>query len=504
MHIVRCFKGFVIVLILVVFPDFAFSQTNLKADLNFRLDDSLFVDQSFKLGLTQHPNKDQLVEGLLIRDYILGYEVGNQWRDFHFEEENPDIDVVVTAPATYPRAVVNIGFWGIVPNGTSKSYSFAPYLVKKNQSIIAFFSDLMNSGFEGITKVAVNDIKLVVVRFKAKNNETDDALLYSAMQERIKIQSRYLFVLWDSHSQPDLPNILQKAEMKIYPLKRDNLLEYLYKTPLIFSSDIFQSEKEEGAFAHVNFGGKYPDSIKLEYEIKGVSGNLAPNLVSLAKQGIDIFEKLPPFALMPDESIKVRINKPPGYNIAKIDESPDQDWETRLYELNVRRAGEFDLTLNKIPDFEFYYLDVGSLENRKQVISEVYEKINALASEGDRFLLFISYGNKPIVTSDPNDLYSVLSKAGNIMPDPPDQNFEVKYLVEEVKWTEILKANNQIKVNYYLPERTYALNQETLIQTLLLTIDHSRSWQVYLNVYGKYKEMKGESRNVYYYPIPSK
>jgi len=210
---------------------------------------------------------------------------------------------------------------------------------------------------------------------------------------------------------------------------------------------------------------------------------------------------LPSVKLLPSEYIRVVINKPSGYNITTKEEDLDFEWRRTTKELKIRRGGEFDLRLNKVPDFSFYYLDVSTLsnENRRKIINDIYDSIKNHVERGNTFYLYISNGKTPITTYDPAEYYQKLGKAGQLRADPPDPNEDMDWILKNVDWKKILETNRNFKFLYFLPENTYKLDREVLIENLLGSIDRRKRWVVDINIDGKKNKNMGKSPNKYNY-----
>lgn len=493
---------FIVLLFITGFPIISEAQES-KNDLNFDLSEPMILSGDIRYGISPHPNELQLVEELLIKDYVLIYEEELNKYDFYYEESDSLVDVIVTSPDSYPRAVINIGFWGVTPKKQNSDFLFKSTFFEENPSIVSFLFELVNSGFIDVPYSKLKDIKLVIVRFKTKGEQTNDPLLYSSMRNRIKLQSRYLYVLWDTSVKPNLPNILKNAEKRSYPMEKSVFLSFFEKNPLDFSLDIEnvqQINAEE--YAHINLIGDFPDSLDINYDIVNlVTGKKEVNKSTIASNGIKVSEelKLPLLDLGYNEYVKVTINKPKNYNITLPGELKETNWRKRSYEFPIRNAGNFDLQLSKIPNFYFYYLDVSSLKNRRTVITEIYNQIKQSTEDGDNFFLFVSNGKSPLTASDKEGYYNILSRAGSMMADPPEPKWDVDWMLNNIDWMNILEINKEITIHYYLPVNTYKLYREVLISDLLSSIENRR-WNVFITTDGKAKEM-GKSSNTYQYKV---
>lgn len=491
-----------VVLLFLGFSNISKAQISPNPDLNFNLPDSLKLSGDVRYGLSLHPNKPQLIEELLIKDYVLCFDKELDKHDFYYDESDSLVDVIVTSPSTLPRAVINVGFWGLSPKKQDRDFMFNPTIFEKEPSIISFFYELVNSGFVDVPYSKNKDIKLVVIRFKTKDDESKNKLLYTAMEDRIKLQSRYLFVLWDTSVKPDLPNILKDGEIRSYPMEKSVFLSFFKKNPLDFSmkiKDIDQINEKE--YAHIKFIGDFPDSLTINYDIVNkVTGKKEVNKNTIATKGVSIGNelKLPLLDLGYNEYVKVTILKPDDYNITLPDEPKETNWRERSIEFPIRKAGSFELRLSKIPNFDFYYLDVSSLKNRRVVISEIYNDIKQKTQDGNNFFLFISNGKSPLIASDKDSYYSILSRAGSMMTDPPEPKWEEDWMLKNIEWLNILKINKKITIHYYLPVNIYKLYREELISDLLSSIEYSRRWNVFITTDGRVKAM-GKSPNKYYY-----
>ena len=83
------------------------------------------------------------------------------------------------------------------------------------------------------------------------------------------------------------------------------------------------------------------------------------------------------------------------------------------------------------------------------------------------------------------------------MTDPPDPKYDVDWMLNSVDWVNVLEANKEITIHFYLPDNTFKINREYLITDFLSSIKNRR-WNVYINTDSKVNPKKmGKSSNNY-------
>lgn len=259
-------KRFILIVVLIfLYQANTWSQVFALADLNFSLPPSLIVNKDLEYGLSSHPDDIKYIEDLMIKDYILVYKLDGEMHDFYYNEADSHVDKITMNGDDNPRAVINIGFWGTDFNMEELNITFPPAVLESKPSVLSFFSDLINN--LNSSKSRAQDVKLVVVRFKSKANESTDPLLYASMSDRLKLKSRYLFLLWDTSVKKDLPNIIRNAEIKTYPMERSSFLKSYENNPLIFVSEDDIQNPDIDNFPSLNFIGNYDENLLINYEV---------------------------------------------------------------------------------------------------------------------------------------------------------------------------------------------------------------------------------------------
>lgn len=126
-----------------------------------------------------------------------------------------------------------------------------------------------------------------------------------------------------------------------------------------------------------------------------------------------------PDSLLSDEGAKLGVSCPEGY-FFEGHKSIEQKFVSKV-ELYMP-ASELQLTIRRIPAFQFLYLDLTGFDNLGAVKKILIEKIGY--PEAD-YLLYISNGSNPVVYQTGDDFDEVLKRVSLTRPEPPITGNEV-------------------------------------------------------------------------------
>jgi len=414
-------------------------QTRNKYGFDFKLSDDFFSSQKLKVGVKLHNNTNKEFDDITIKDYILEYKVGkNNNNNFCFDKGDSSDIIVNSSNKKLGRAVINIGFYGCKLKSGKNTFLFKPSVYKVSPSTISFFCDLVNNGF-----LNSSNINLVVIDVLNPNNND----LYNNIKNNIKLNSRYLFILWDKNEDPELPKALENIEYTITPLAKRNVLKDI-------SNDTTSANHSK-----ISFSGNYTGSVS--YEINFFINDKYTTVPSQEVSALDGIYLYGNNNFIKSISIKI----PDGFNILANENKYKTTIKNNRFELNINKAiNNYSLQIREPADIYFYYLDVNSLSNTRKAILDINDSIKSVISKGDNFLLFVSNGNKPFITSNADDYYNILKKALSIVPDPPTVPNDIRLINKNSNWKTLLETNNNVFLNFYLSENTYQFYKDKLIK----------------------------------------
>lgn len=181
-------------------------------------------------------------------------------------------------------------------------------------------------------------------------------------------------------------------------------------------------EKETLTY-NINYSLYKPNLIKKPVEIKG-NGN-DPQ-----------FEKaffIVPIKTLPNEKISFNFQKPFNYNISL--KGIKSDWKNPAIEVPIIKDTTV-LELDKIPPFEFFYIDLSGFENLESVKNVLKNKIE---KEGNDYFIYVSNSTQPLIWRTGDDLYELLTRISLMRPEPAFYDDEKKYVkpwIDELKYNE--------------------------------------------------------------------
>jgi hypothetical protein len=190
------------------------------------------------------------------------------------------------------------------------------------------------------------------------------------------------------------------------------------------------------------------------------------------------------------------IIKPKGYNIYSPFETGDK-WKENEYSVSIRDKSPVRLLIQKIPSFDFFYLDVSTLKKRNIAISDITGKLESITNTGDSYYLYVSDYEQPLDAREGLDYIEILGVAGNMNPDVPSPAVDVPNILKALDWQEIIKANKEIRMHFYLSRITYELHSKQLIVDFLNRIA-SRRWDVYVYSDADMKPIIPANNNYHY------
>jgi hypothetical protein len=531
----RIFITTLCLLAFVSHSDLTLGQKNRSGqadnDILFNIPSAIMNDITFQPGLEiLAGNTQKIVDNMIVIDFLLKYQLGGQEYFFYFDQHDPKVDYIIPQPAgkSMPRTALNIFFAGLKPSDFKGAFYFSTYKFPENPDLMHFFQDMAYSLSEPFHILNPDATYLYLLRLKQKTGKIYNEKVYNKYRSTIQLRSRYLLVFWDSLACPVKPGILKECEVTDAQLLFADIAaaSQIVENPLIeeetrvenhsqailpsppapFFNDTAVNNNEpvlppilpdSSVITMVHFVGTYPDSLKLSYEIYNISGKKTMQIAdSPVKEGIIVRGNLPAYPLF-NEFIKVVIIKPKGYNIYSSSESSEINWKESEYYIKIRDKSPVQLQIQKIPSFDFFYLDVSTLKKRNIAISDIAGKLENISKSGDSYYLYVSDYERPLEAKDSEAYNDILREASNMNSDPPTPNIDIANISKALDWPTILKANKEIRIHFYLPKSTYELCSKTLIVDFLYKIANRR-WEVYIYSDAELKPIVPANNNYHY------
>lgn len=150
------------------------------------------------------------------------------------------------------------------------------------------------------------------------------------------------------------------------------------------------------------------------------------NKENIIKKQVENVKLNIPDTILPGEEIKFTFYKPYNYNLS-LSGDERHDWKKNRLNVTIKHTNDtiIKLDLEKIPPFQFFYIDLSGFKNLQKIKDLLKEKIE---KQNNDYFIFVSNSKKPLIWKTGDDLDELLTRISLMRPEPPLYFNEARYI----------------------------------------------------------------------------
>lgn len=184
--------------------------------------------------------------------------------------------------------------------------------------------------------------------------------------------------------------------------------------------------------------GNIPSYLTVKY--KFISSILKPKLTKEHKiKGKNINPQIVdntlnvPIKILPSENFSIEYQKPYNFNISQT--GNESDWRFQNLEIPFE-TNIIELDFQRIPSFEFFYIDLNGFQNLEKIKDLIRENI---VDTNNDYFIFISNSSRPYIVKNDNDINNVFTQISVMRTEPASYYNESRFIkpyVDELNYNE--------------------------------------------------------------------